>query len=468
MVTHCRTHMDDSTHGIVAAVDDRSPQGIAAAISRLVSSDRLVAGTRLPTVRELARALGTSPGTVSGAWQALAGLGVIESRGRLGTFVRAHPRGSHRYAQIRASAPSGAAGGRVPGFRLDLSTGTPDPLLLPDLGPALARVGGSAHTTSYQDDPVHPALAAHLAATWPFAAEALTIVDGALDALDRVAAQVVRFGDRVLVENPTFPGLLDILEHRGAVVVPLETDGLGVVPDAVRAVLDSLDAAPAALFLQPRAQNPTGASMTAARARALARVLRGRDVVVVEDDHSGDIAQAADVSVGRHLAGACVHIRSYSKSHGPDLRVAAVGGPSRVVDPLVARRQLGPGWTSRLLQGVLVDLLRDPGATAVVGAARDAYAARRDALRAALAARDVASSPGDGVNLWVSVADERAALVTLAAAGIRVSPGTPFVPAPLATDHVRVTTALLRDGVEEVAEHLAAAAASPYGPNPSR
>jgi len=452
--------MDD----IVSAIDDRSPQGIAAAISRLVSSDRLAAGTRLPTVRELARALGTSPGTVSGAWQALAGLGVIESRGRLGTFVRAHPRGSHRYAQIRAGA-SLDSDGRVPGFRLDLSTGTPDPSLLPDLGPALARVGGAAHATSYQEDPVHPALATHLAATWPFVAEALTIVDGALDALDRVAAELVRFGDRVLVENPTFPGLLDILEQRGAAVVPLATDAHGVLPDALR---EALDGSPVALFLQPRAQNPSGASMTAARARALGRVLKGRDVVVVEDDHSGDISEAADVSLGRHLPGACVHIRSYSKSHGPDLRVAAVGGPARVVDALVARRQLGPGWTSRLLQGVLVDLLRDPVASAAVATARQVYGERREALRSALAARDVASSPGDGVNLWVTVADERAALVTLAAAGIRVSPGTPFVLTPLDGDHVRVTTALLRDGVEEVADHLAAAAVSPYGPTNPR
>jgi hypothetical protein len=62
------------------------------------------------------------------------------------------------------------------------------------------------------------------------------------------------------------------------------------------------------------------------------------------------------------------------------------------------------------------------------------------------------------------VADERAALVTLAAAGIRVSPGAPFTLSPLGRDHVRVTTAGLREGVAEVADHLAAAATNPYGP----
>ena len=55
-----------------------------------------------------------------------------------------------------------------------------------------------------------------------------------------------------------------------------------------------------------------------------------------------------------------MHIRSYSKSHGPDLRLAAVGGAGDVVDPVANRRLLGPGWSSRILQAVLVELLRDP------------------------------------------------------------------------------------------------------------
>ena len=96
--------------------------------------------------------------------------------------------------------------------------------------------------------------------------------------------------------------------------------------------------------------------------------------LVVEDDHSGDIATGEDVSLGRHLPDRTVHIRSYSKSHGPDLRIAAVGGSADVIDPLVSRRMLGPGWTSRLLQAVLVELLTDPAAIAAVGRARTTYA----------------------------------------------------------------------------------------------
>ena len=97
-----------------------------------------------------------------------------------------------------------------------------------------------------------------------------------------------------------------------------------------------------------------------------------------------------------------------------------------MLDALVARRMLGPGWTSRLLQHVLVDLLTDCGAIEAVAHARRVYFARRRALRDALAAHGIAIDPGDGINLWLPVHDERTALVRLEAAGIRVAPGTPF------------------------------------------
>ena len=73
---------------VLAAIDEPTPRGIAAAVNRLIRGGRLVTGDRLPTVRDLARSLGVSPATVSEAWQALSAVGAIESRGRAGTFVR--------------------------------------------------------------------------------------------------------------------------------------------------------------------------------------------------------------------------------------------------------------------------------------------------------------------------------------------------------------------------------------------
>ncbi len=451
---------DPAVDLVASVVIDRSPKGIAAAVHRLIRTGRLVTGDRLPTVRDLARALGISPATVSEAWQALAAVGAIQARGRAGTFVRdtAEPTRPTRYLGI---------GGAPLSEGLNLSTGTPDPDLLPPLKEAVERVlaSSTSWTTSYLDTPVLPTLEDLLRSDWPFDPERLTVVDGALDALSRIVDQVVRLGDRVAMENPGFPPLIDLLERAGADIVPLVMDDAGVVPDSLESAL-ALD--PVAIFLQPRAQNPTGVSMTRVRARELADVLAGTGVLVVEDDHSGDIATGEDVSLGMHLPERTVHIRSYSKSHGPDLRIAAVGGSADVLEPLVARRMLGPGWTSRLLQAVLVELLTDPSAVTAVSRARSAYATRSLALRAGLAGEGVVSSPGDGINAWVEVDSERTALVTLAALGLRVSPGSPFlVPGGSAdqrggSDHVRVTSALLdehdHEQLQQVISALAAAA----------
>lgn len=442
----------DGTALVAGSVLDRSPKGIAAAVHRLIRSGRLTTGDRLPTVRDLARELGVSPATVSEAWQALAAVGAIQARGRAGTFVRTtdEPTRPSRYLGI---------GGGPLAEGVNLSTGTPDPSLLPPLREALERVlaRSASWTTSYLDVPVLPELEHLLRADWPFVPERITVVDGALDALSRVVDQVVRLGDRVAMENPGFPPLIDLLERAGAEIVPLELDESGVRPESLAEAL-ALD--PVAVFLQPRAQNPTGISMTVGRCAELAEALAGSRAVVVEDDHSGDIATGEDVSLGRHLPARTVHIRSYSKSHGPDLRIAAVGGSADVVDPVVSRRMLGPGWTSRLLQAVLVELITDPTAIAAVERARSTYAMRSLALRAGLAVQGVTSTTGDGINAWVQVHDERAALITLAAMGIRVSPGSPFIVAPGPGPHVRVTTGVLDEHDPEQLQHVISALAT--------
>ena len=447
-----------------ADVAERTPRGIAAAVNRVIRTGRVVPGQRLPTVRDVARELGVSPGTVSEAWQALTSVGAIESRGRAGSFVRGtgHP-DPRRYRGI----------GAAPGPRtvsLDLSTGIPDPDLLPDLSRALNRLGsrGSRLTSSYLDEAVLPDLEGILRQSWPGPVDRITVLDGALDGLSRVVDTVVRFGDSVCVENPTFPPLLDLLERVGARVIPLSIDHQGVLPGALAAALPR---EPVALMIQPRAHNPTGASLTAERVRALAAVLAPSRTLVIEDDHSGDIATGHAVSLASLLPRRTVHIRSYSKSHGPDLRIAAVGGPAEVMDPLIARRMLGPGWTSRVLQQVLLDLLTDSAATQAIDTARAVYAERRAALASGLAAEGIAVQPGDGINMWVPVEDERAALVTLAATGVRVAPGEPFVVGTLGCDHVRITTGRLPGrgaALREAAHRLAADIAHASRPGSAR
>lgn len=442
-------------------IQDRSPRGIAAAISRLVRSGELRPGDRLPTVRALAAELQVSPATVSGAWQALAAVGLVESRGRAGTVVLPEPAAwlPPRYRQMQMNEP--------PRRRdlLDLSTGTPDPELLPALAPALARVAAhspAATTDSYLGSPLIEPLERLLRASWPFHAPRLTVVDGAVDAISRTLEQLTGFGGRVVVEDPGFPPVLDLCDHLGLERVPAPVDRHGLIPAGL---VRALRTDPQVVLLQPRAHNPTGASMTPTRARELAAVIRthlatGAELYVIEDDHSGQIASGSDVSLGQHLPDRVVHIRSYSKSHGPDLRIAAVGGPAAVLDRLVARRMLGPGWTSRLLQRLLVDLLTDGDALDAVAQARRTYYARQRALVTALGRRGITIEPADGLNLWLPVADEAEALVRLEAAGVRVARGRPFRSGE-SGDHVRISVGALAGGpeaVERVAHALATAA----------
>ncbi len=445
------------TAAFADAIDDRSARGIAAAVGRMITRGDLAVGTRLPTVRELSKSLGVSPTTVSEAWQRLTSVGAIDARGRQGTFVRqpTGPGSPRRYRRVTEG----------PGhFALDLSTGTPPSSLLPDLGPVVAKVSRQSLTSSYLDNPVLPDLEARLRDGWPFPAEALTVVDGAMDALDRVAQVVVRLGDRVIVEHPTFPPLLDLLDELGADVIGVDVDDQGPI---VAQFSDALRVRPVAAFFQPRAHNPTGVTTTRRRMKALATEIEASSAVVIEDDHSGDIATGALVSIGSWLPQRTVHIRSYSKSHGPDLRLAAVGGAGDVVTSVANRRLLGPGWSSRILQAVLLEMLDDAETTQAVATARTEYVRRRQLVADVLDSRDVAVTGSDGINLWMTVADERSALVTLAAQGIGAAPGEPFHVRRDAP-HLRVTVGLIENDHERIAHQLAAAAGGSRSPRGHR
>lgn len=432
---------------LAEAIDGRRADEIAGAIARYLRREAIEAGTPLPTVRALAGTLGVSASTISDAWRTLRANGIIETDRRRGTTVRAvRPSAADRAWHVPV-AP-GALG-------VDLSTGTPDPHLLPDLRDALARATADHQVTSYLDRPVVPALEVELRRRWPFDPERITLLDGAQDALDRLIAATVSFGDRVLVETPTFPPILDMLELAGAEIVGVELDDEGLRLDALAR---ALRVEPTVAVLQPRAHNPTGVAWSERRARAIAELAGDRPLLVIEDDHSGMVAGAPLHSTGRFRPDRTVHVHSFSKSHGPDLRLAAVGGPASVIDQVVRRRQLGPSWTSRLLQDVLLGLLTDSRAERTVRRAEDHYRKRRAALVEALRRHEMTvADTGSGLNLWIPVDDERNALVALAASGVGAAPGTPFLVEPGGPDHIRLTISAV-DDPERLAGLVAAAA----------
>ena len=429
-------------------LDEPTAKGLAHAVSAAIRDGVLAPGDRLPPIRTVAAQLTLSPTTVSSAWSLLSRSGTVRTDGRRGTTVLdRHAPATGRYQQALEHQAE---------FAVDLSTGVPDPELLPDLRPALAGLTSTPTTGSYLDDPVLPALAEVLRDDWPYAIDELAVVDGAMDAMDLIVRTTVRFGDRVVVEDPCFPPLVDLLESVGARLVGVPLDDEGMLPEPLQ---DALAEPVAAVFLQPRAQNPTGATLTSRRVRALAKVLNGTETLVVEDDSAAGLSPAPLASLGRWRPGHTAYIRSFSKSHGPDLRLAALSAPPGVMRAVTARRQLGQGWSSRLLQQVLVGLLTEAAAQRRVAEAQAVYAARRAAVVDVLTARGVAVGGVEGINIWVPVHDETAAVVRLASQGIGVAPGAPFrVGSSVEGGHIRVTVGLAQQDHENLAHAIAAAA----------
>src|SRR5579875_1253312 len=208
-----------------AHLTEPTSRGLADAVARAVASGSLEAGTRLPPIRSVAETLQLSPTTVSAAWATLRRAGTIRTEGRHGSFI----------------ADTGTAGadgryrraiGNAVQFRLDLSTGVPDPALLPSWRSALRTLGDTSTPHSYLDDPVVPTLAETIRRTWPNDAERLTIVDGATDAVASILPVLGGFGSRVAIENPAFPPFLDLLESSGMRALPLALDEHGPRPDS--------------------------------------------------------------------------------------------------------------------------------------------------------------------------------------------------------------------------------------------
>ncbi|MGH3523976.1 MAG: aminotransferase class I/II-fold pyridoxal phosphate-dependent enzyme, partial [Mycobacterium sp.] len=255
-------------------------------------------------------------------------------------------------------------------------------------------------------------------------AEHLAVTSGALDGMERVFAAHLRPGDRVAVEDPGWPNLLDLLAALGLSPEPVQVDDDGPLTADVARVLRR---GVRAVVVTSRAQNPTGAAVSASRAAELRGLLaeRAGELLLVEDDHCANIAGAPL----HPLAGSTQHwafVRSVAKDYGPDLRLAVLAGDRRTVDRVHGRLRLGPGWVSHLLQDLAVEMWRDPGATRLVAQAEATYTRNRARLVAELAERGVTAHGRSGLNVWVPVPDEAVAITRLLDAGWAVAPGTRF------------------------------------------
>ncbi|MGV9804777.1 aminotransferase class I/II-fold pyridoxal phosphate-dependent enzyme [Micromonospora chersina] len=396
-------------------ISGASSAAISASVETGIRAGDLAPGDALPAVRALAVELGVSPATVAKAYQELRQRGLVVTAGRHGTRVRPRPPVASRRSALMPPP--------LPGAR-DVSAGNPDSRLLPPLGPHLAALAAEFRApTGYAASAVLPELVAaardRLAADG-VPADDITVTGGALDGIERLLAAHLRPGDAVAVEDPGWANLLDLVAALGLRAIGVPVDDEGPTAPGVRA---ALAAGARALIVTSRAQNPTGAAVSAGRATELRTLLAGRaDLLLIEDDHAAELAR-----VPLHpLAGATpawAFVRSVSKPYGPDLRLAVLAGDEATVARVAGRARVGAGWVSTVLQRLVLALWRDPATAGLVRRAAESYERRRDGLVDALAARGLAAHGRTGINVWVPVPDETVAVTALRDAGWSVAPG---------------------------------------------
>lgn len=422
---------------------DRSARGLAETIFRMIRSDILRPGDRLPTVRTTAAHLGMSPSSVAEAWRTMLDAQAIQTKRRGGTFIVGPPTPAtpERYERLLESARGMAELGRP----------SADPHLWPDATEAFAFAVEQVRADAENDPvPMTPSLYEAVRPSWPFEPGALMATNGGLDGLALALRTLVAPGERVLVAEPTEIIVLDLLDSMRCMAVPIPHDEYGPRPDALARELAN---DPPVFIHQSGPSSPLGRSTTKARMQELAAVVKGHPTHVVEMCPHPYFATATP-SMGSALPEQVVHVRWYGRSHGADILVGVVGGNRDLLRRMWLMRGYQAQWTSRYLQHALAYLLTDEQSIATVDQARQVYDQRRQGLVAALARAGIVSRSNAGTSVWIPVPDEDSAWMHLAQRGYAAQRGGDFHLDAGGDPHLRVSIAFYRDDLDALARTL--------------
>jgi GntR family transcriptional regulator/MocR family aminotransferase len=454
---------------------------LAAFFERAIRSGEFSPGDRLPTVRRLSGLMSVSATTISSAFDLLGSRKFVRAEVGRGTFVVPD-------WQVVNGTSSNTSGGTSPpplpklrGTRspwrrnalmrassrlrstypsaMECSTGRPDAKLLPLEVVRRAWANCIQEVTSSDlqyagTEPIQPLMDILVPILEgdliPARAQDLIIGSSAQQFFTLIYEVVSVKSERsrllVAVEEPGYPTLMDTLERAGGRLVGIAVDRFGAVPASLDAALR--DGA-RLVILTPRGHNPTGASWSRDRLTELSDVLKAHpEAIVVEDDQVAGIAATKPGTLLSipELENRVLHVRSFSKSIAPDLRMAAAVARPFIREPLSEAKTFADGWSSRLLQRVLAKTLQTDEVNVALSKARDAYRDRRQSACAALnqivAPRGGGCWSGsDGVNVWVRLplgVDSKHIQERSAAAGVRIADGEPFFTAPGQNDVVRL------------------------------
>jgi DNA-binding transcriptional MocR family regulator len=440
---------------------DRSPAYLALAdgLRLLISDGRVVAGTRLPSERELTSALGLSRTTVTRAYGVLRERGYVVSRQGSGSVVQLPgpqsgsrdpllspgdlPAGSVDLTCAASSAPPGVAAayekavGRLPSFLAGAG-------YFPSGVPVLKEAIANRYTERGLD-------------TSP---DQVVVTCGALAATAVVVRALTAVGDRVLVESPSYPNALGTIARSGARILGAVVDPAGwdvaTWESTIRAVR------PSAAYLIPDFQNPTGRLMPEDQRDRLAAALRRAGTVPVVDETLVEMA-LDDLVMPRPFAAFADHaitVGSASKAFWGGLRIGWIRAPRDRVGALVSSRLTLDLGAPLLEQLVLAELMAERDE--VLEHHRRQLRASRTALADALAQRlpdwRFRTPPG-GLALWCELPSPHSSALSTAAErnGLLLPAGPSFAPEGGLERFVRIPFTQRPEVLEEAVDRLAGA-----------
>ncbi|MET9732296.1 PLP-dependent aminotransferase family protein [Streptomyces sp. NPDC006458] len=439
---------------------------------------------KLPSSRALVERFRVSPVTVSRALAQLAAEGLVVTRPGAGAF-RARPRetpaaaGDTSWQEVALSADGAAdvVPRTVDASGVTVSLAAPPPgvtefnggYLHPSLQPeramaaALSRAGRRPGAWGRPPLDGLPELREWFArgiGDTVGAADVL-IAAGGQSALTTALRALAPPGAPVLVESPTYPGMLAIARAAGLRPVPVPMDAEGVRPDLLA---DAFRATGARVFVcQPLFQNPTGAVLAPERRGEVLRIAREAGAFVVEDDFVRRLAHEDAGELPRPLAaddpdGVVVHVGSLTKATSPSFRVSALAARGPVLERLRAIQVVDTFFVPRPLQEAALELVGSPAWPRHLRALGAQLRVRRDAmvsaLRLTLPELDLPHVPSGGYQLWARLPeglDESALPAAGARAGVALTPGRPYFCAEPPAGHLRLSFAAVA-GTGEITE----------------
>lgn len=268
------------------------------------------------------------------------------------------------------------------------------------------------------------------------APEEILVTSGSQQGIDLVARALVDPGDLVIVERPGYLAALQALRLTGARVATIGVDADGARVEELDAVVAAHGRAPKLVYLVPDFANPSGARLSLARREALVAWARDRRVPVIEDAPYAELRFAGDpmpslaaLAQARGAADWVGHLSTLSKLLAPGLRVGWACLPAPLHEAVVRIKQACDLHTGSFAQEVAARYLDSGRLEPRLPAVRATYAARADALVAALRARfgDALAfePPGGGMFVWARFT---APLDTTALLGRARDEGVIFVP----------------------------------------